>query len=175
MDHGSDRPVKRTVCQRWRAGSIALARGIELHDAVRCARWTEYLFKGMRMHQTNVDAQLVDEWKLSSAATLGSSVRTRGSLLEVSARLPSTAKRFRHIEARTLALRIPDDATDEFCMASAIVGKSAGGYRKPACNSPRNRGHPGNHRHRTASMAKRRPPAERRNAYRRTSGDTPGR
>lgn len=76
------------------------------------------------MHQTNADEQLVEEWKLSSAATLGSSVRTRGIFLEVRARLPSTAKKFLHIEARTLALRMPDDATHEFWKASVIVAKA---------------------------------------------------
>jgi hypothetical protein len=83
----------------------------------------EYLSKGMLKRVASAASELVEEWKLSSAATLGSSVRTRGIFLEARARLPSGAKKFLHIEARTLALRMPSDATDEFCRASAIVAK----------------------------------------------------
>jgi hypothetical protein len=86
-------------------------------------RLIEYLSKGMLKRVANAASELVEEWKLSSAATLGSSVRARGIFLEARARLPSGAKKFLHIEARTLALRMPSDATDEFRMASAIVAK----------------------------------------------------
>jgi hypothetical protein len=86
-------------------------------------RLIDYLSEGMLKRVANAASELVEEWKLSSVATLGSSVRTRGIFLEVRARLPSTAKKFFHIEARTLALRMPSDATDEFWMASAIVAK----------------------------------------------------
>jgi hypothetical protein len=87
-------------------------------------QWIEYLFKGMPTRATNTAAELVEEWKLSSAATLGSSVRTRGIFLEVRARLPSAAKKFLHVDARTLALRMPEGSEGDFLTASMIVAKA---------------------------------------------------
>jgi hypothetical protein len=86
--------------------------------------WMKELFKGMLSRQTNAGTEPVEEWKISSAATLGSSVRTRGIFLEVRARLLSALKKFLHIEARTLALRMPEGADDDFRVASAIVAKT---------------------------------------------------
>jgi hypothetical protein len=71
----------------------------------------------------DVPAELKAEWKLSSAATLGSSLRVRGIFLEARARLPSSAKKFLHIEARVLVLRMSADDADGFRVASAIVAK----------------------------------------------------
>jgi hypothetical protein len=87
-------------------------------------RWKGYLFKGMPTRETNTAAERVEEWKLSSAATLGSSVRTRGIFLEVRVRLPSAAKKFLHVEARTLALRMPEGDDGYFRTASTIVTKA---------------------------------------------------
>jgi hypothetical protein len=78
----------------------------------------------MPTRETNTAAELVEEWKLSSAATLGSSVRTRGIFLEVRARIPSAAKKFLHIEARMLALRMPESSEGDFRTASMIVAKA---------------------------------------------------
>lgn len=78
----------------------------------------------MPARATNTAAELVEEWKLSSAATLGSSVRTRGIFLEVRARLPSAAKKFLNIQARTLALRMPEGCEGDFRTASMIVAKA---------------------------------------------------
>lgn len=68
--------------------------------------------------------KLVQEWPLSTAATLGSAVRAKGILLEVRARLPLTAKKLLHLEAGTLALRISEDAEGEVEAVSAIVSKT---------------------------------------------------
>jgi hypothetical protein len=84
----------------------------------------ENLFKGMLSHQTNADAELVEEWSLPTAATLGSSVRVRGIFLEVRARLPIAAKKFLHVEARTLVLRMPQEPDGDFRNAAAIVAKT---------------------------------------------------
>lgn len=78
----------------------------------------------MPTRETNTAAERVEEWKLSSATTLGSSVRTRGIFLEVRARLPSTAKKFLHVEARTLALQMPEGSEGDFRTASMIVAKA---------------------------------------------------
>ena len=62
----------------------------------------------MPTRETNTAAERVEEWKLSSAATLGSSVRTRGIFLEVRARITSTSKKLQHVESRTLANQMPE-------------------------------------------------------------------
>lgn len=56
------------------------------------------------------DAALVRQWELPAAATLGSSVRARGILLEIRAHLPSALKKSLDIEAGSLALRLPEGA-----------------------------------------------------------------
>lgn len=70
------------------------------------------------------NAKLIDEWPLSPAATLGSSVRARGLFLEVRARLPATLKKLLHIESRVLTLRVPEDADADVRKAKAIVSKA---------------------------------------------------
>jgi len=46
----------------------------------------------MAKPKTYEDAELIKEWSLSPAATLGSSVRAKGILLEIRARLPARRK-----------------------------------------------------------------------------------
>jgi hypothetical protein len=65
--------------------------------------------------------KLIHEWTLPPAATLGSAVRAKGILLEIRARLPSTAKRLVHVEAGTIVLRVPEDADDDWQDVTAVV------------------------------------------------------
>ena len=58
------------------------------------------------------------------AATLGSSVRAKGILLEARARLPLTARKLLGIEAGSLALRMPEGDEDAFRAASAVVSRT---------------------------------------------------
>ena len=53
---------------------------------------------------------LIRQWELPAAATLGSSVRTRGILLEIRARLLGPMKRMIDLEAGVLTLRMPEGA-----------------------------------------------------------------
>ncbi|MDB5535267.1 MAG: hypothetical protein JWQ65_142 [Devosia sp.] len=69
------------------------------------------------------EAKLVREWTLTAAATLGSSVRAKGILLEMRARLPATTKKLLDIVGAVLALRMTEDAEDEFRIASEIVSR----------------------------------------------------
>jgi hypothetical protein len=69
------------------------------------------------------EAKLVREWMLSAAATLGSSVRARGILLEMRARLPAATKRSLNIMGAVLALRMAEGAEEEFRIASDIVSR----------------------------------------------------
>ena len=77
--------------------------------------------------KTDVAAKFVEEWTLPPSATLGSSVRAKGILLEVRAHLPSAAKKLLGIEAGMLALRMPEGADDDFRTASAIVSNTLEG------------------------------------------------
>jgi len=64
---------------------------------------------------------LVREWALPAGATLGSSVRARGILLEIRARLPSAMKTSLDQAAGLLTLRMPEGANAAFEAAEAIV------------------------------------------------------
>src|SRR5687768_5445919 len=77
--------------------------------------------------RTIPDAKLIEEWPLPSAASLESSVRSKGIFLEVRARLPQATKKFLSVAARVLALRMPEGADVEFQRASAIVSAALKG------------------------------------------------
>lgn len=72
-------------------------------------------------------AQLTQEWTLPAAATLGSSVRTRGILLEMRARLPLALRKALDIEASTLTLRLPESEAPAFRAAAAMVSGALDG------------------------------------------------
>ena len=67
------------------------------------------------------DIELLKTWTLPTAATLGSSVRTRGILLEMRARLPMSAKKLLDLDAGELVLAMPASAKTEFNAAATIV------------------------------------------------------
>jgi hypothetical protein len=69
------------------------------------------------------EAKLVRKWTLPAAATFGSSVRARGILLEMRARLPAATKRSLDIAGVVLTLRMTEDAAVEFRTASEIISK----------------------------------------------------
>ena len=68
----------------------------------------------MTKPKTNDDAELIKEWSLSPAATLGSSVRAKGILLEIRARLPAAVRKSLDIEAGVLTLAMAETAKGEF-------------------------------------------------------------
>lgn len=71
--------------------------------------------------KNNVAANLVEEWTLPGAATLGSSVRAKGILLEMRARLSPAARKQLDIQGSVLALRMPEGCDDEFRAVSDII------------------------------------------------------
>ncbi|MET3926598.1 hypothetical protein [Devosia sp. 2618] len=75
----------------------------------------------------NTDAWLVQQWTLPAAATLGSSVRIKGILLEIRARLPSPLKKSLDVEAGVLVLKLPENSADEFRAVSTTVVKTLEG------------------------------------------------
>ncbi|WP_423066995.1 hypothetical protein [Devosia sp. CN2-171] len=74
--------------------------------------------------------QLQNCWPLSYAATMGSSVRSKGVFLEVRARLPNSAKKALSVRSRELTLVMPEERGREFEEASAIVAKVLEGVEK---------------------------------------------
>ena len=80
-----------------------------------------------RSPKPNPLTRLIQEWPLSPAATMGSAVRAKGILLEVSAQLPFAERNFLHVESSALVLRVPeDDPDDHQATAEAVTRKLAG-------------------------------------------------
>ena len=66
---------------------------------------------------------LSQEWTLPSTATLGSSVRAKGILLEMRARLPLAIRKKLDIQANTLTLVVPESDAAGFRAAKAIIAE----------------------------------------------------
>ncbi|NKL19237.1 hypothetical protein [Rhizobium leguminosarum] len=77
----------------------------------------------MPKHERN-DVELVRTWVLPPAATLGSSVRAKGILLELRARLPFASKKSLDIEQGDLTLSMPASAKAEFHAAASVVASA---------------------------------------------------
>lgn len=69
-------------------------------------------------------ARLIREWTLPPAATLGSSVRAKGILLEVRAKLAFKLKKSVDIKGGVLFLSMPDSDGDDFQSVSAVVSST---------------------------------------------------
>jgi hypothetical protein len=70
---------------------------------------------------------LVETWTLSPAATFGSSVRAKGILLEVRARLPVAVRKSLDVNGMALVLGMAEDSEHEFASASAAVTQALKG------------------------------------------------
>ena len=77
----------------------------------------------MPKHEKN-DVGLVRTWVLPPSATLGSSVRAKGILLELRARLPVASKKSLDIEQGELTLAMPASAKAEFQAAASVVANA---------------------------------------------------
>lgn len=73
---------------------------------------------------------LIREWTLPAAATLGSSVRAKGILLEIRAKLAPTVKKFLDIRGVVLTLGMVEGSDEAFHKASAIVSKTLDGIER---------------------------------------------
>ena len=67
---------------------------------------------------------LTQEWTLPAAATLGSSVRAKGILLEIRAQLPHALKKTVDIRGAVIILGLPEGGDADFHTVSAIVSKT---------------------------------------------------
>jgi hypothetical protein len=64
------------------------------------------------------DIELIRTWTLSAAITMGSSVRAKGLLQEIQARLPSACRKTISLEGADLVLAMPADARPAFTAAA---------------------------------------------------------
>jgi hypothetical protein len=69
------------------------------------------------------DIELLRTWTLSPAATLGSSVRAKGILQEIRARLPATSKKSVILEGSDLTLAMPANDKAAFSASVAVINK----------------------------------------------------
>lgn len=70
---------------------------------------------------------LIAEWLLPAALTLGSSVRARGIVLEVRAHLPLAVRKSLDVIAGTMVLRMRAELEAEFNKTSALVSRKLDG------------------------------------------------
>ncbi|WLP57495.1 hypothetical protein [Agrobacterium fabrum] len=69
------------------------------------------------------DIELIRTWTLSAAVTMGSSVRAKGLLQEIQARLPASSKKAIVLEGVDLVLAMPADDKLAFNAAVSVVSK----------------------------------------------------
>ncbi len=70
------------------------------------------------------DIELIRTWTLSAAVTMGSSVRAKGLLQEIQARLPASSKKAISLEGVDLVLAMPADEKPAFNAAVSVVSKA---------------------------------------------------
>jgi hypothetical protein len=85
------------------------------------------IYVGMAKSKKNEIPALVETWTLPPAATLGSSVRAKGILLEIRARLSSSIRKSLDVSGSVFTLTMPESMRSEFCHASAAIAKSLQG------------------------------------------------
>jgi hypothetical protein len=74
-----------------------------------------------------IPKRLVQEWALSSSATLGSAVRAKGILQEVRAGLSLLSRKHVALEGGSLVLRVPEDDSDAYSHVIDIVTEALAG------------------------------------------------
>jgi hypothetical protein len=70
------------------------------------------------------DIELLKTWTLSSAVTLGSSVRAKGILQEIQARLPANLKKSVALDGNDITLAMPATDKAAFNAAVAVIAKT---------------------------------------------------
>jgi hypothetical protein len=80
----------------------------------------------MPKHQKN-DVELIRTWTLSSAATMGSSVRAKGILQELQSRVPVASKKSLGLDGSDIILAMPTSEKSAFHATAAIVAKAMEG------------------------------------------------
>lgn len=110
---------------RWSRSGFTAARFAPRRVAVRAE--VTYLGGMARSKKNDTEPALVEQWTLPATATLGSSVRARGIMLEVRARMPLALRKAIDIEAGMLTLRLPESAAADFRAAADTVAQTLDG------------------------------------------------
>lgn len=74
-----------------------------------------------RTPKPKISTKILCQWPLSTAATLGSSVRAQGILLEVRAKLDGPERKLVDVETGELVLRVPEDDPHDHAGTIGIV------------------------------------------------------
>jgi hypothetical protein len=72
----------------------------------------------------------IAEWSLPTTATLGSAVRTKGLMLEMRSKLPTTLRKFLDARPGMLILGMPEGSEKEFIRASETIERHLVGIEK---------------------------------------------
>lgn len=72
----------------------------------------------------------IAQWPLPTTATLGSAVRTKGIMLEMRAKLPTTLRKFLDVKPGMLVLAMPKAMEKEFKRASDTIERNLIGIEK---------------------------------------------
>ncbi|MGA1805232.1 hypothetical protein [Rhizobium sp. HT1-10] len=72
------------------------------------------------------DIEPVRTWTLSSSMTMGSSVRAKGILQEIQARLPATSKKSVSLDGGEITLAMAASDKTAFAAAATVIGKAVG-------------------------------------------------
>lgn len=117
-----------TLTGRRQAGRLASAPGQSTPRVAVAGGGPKPYFAIMRPQQNKKAAlALTEEWPLPAAATLGSSVRAKGILLEIRARLPWAVRKSLDLAGGVLVLRMPEDEDAAFRETSAAVTQALQG------------------------------------------------
>lgn len=81
------------------------------------------IYSLMAKKKTNIVPSLIETWTLSPAATMGSSVRAKGILMELRAKLAWSVRKQLDIKGMSLTLAMQEEDKDEFQAASATVAR----------------------------------------------------
>lgn len=117
-----------TVRQRGRGLLIIPLRpshatriGCRLAGPIAVRRENTYLTFMPSKLKPLLPTDLIAQWPLPPGATLGSSVRAKGIVLEVRAALSNTVKKSIDVIAGTMVLRMPQEAKAEFDKTMSVV------------------------------------------------------
>ncbi len=72
------------------------------------------------------DPELIREWSLPVAATLGSAVRVKGILQEIRSRLPTAVRKSLDMQTGALTLTMPETARAAFRATASVISEALG-------------------------------------------------
>ncbi len=82
--------------------------------------------KTTKKQKESDDPELIREWPLPVALTLGSAVRVKGILQEIRSRLPATVRKSLDMQASSLTLIMPENSKIAFRATSSAVSRALG-------------------------------------------------